>query len=52
MPAAKQQNSPNPVVQLFKNVMGKLRQHPDVYPIKYYKKGKQFRRHWQSPLVK
>jgi len=42
----------NPIVQVVKNFIGKLRQNPDVYPIRYYKKGKQFRRKWQAPLVK
>ncbi|MGC4101027.1 hypothetical protein [Ferruginibacter sp.] len=42
----------NPLLQAFKNIIGKLRQNPDVYPIRYYKKGKQFRRKWQTPLVK
>ena len=42
----------NPLVLLVKNFIGKLRQSPDIYPIKYYKKGKQFRRKWQAPLVK
>jgi hypothetical protein len=42
----------NPIVQVVKNFIGKLRQNPDVYPIRYYKKGKQFRRKWQTPLVK
>jgi len=44
--------SANPLLQVVKNFIGKLRQNPDVYPIKYYKKGKQFRRKWQAPLVK
>ncbi len=42
----------NPLLQVVKSFLGKLRQNPDVYPIKYYKKGKQFRRKWQTPLVK
>lgn len=33
-------NSESPVIQLVKNVLHKLTQTPDVYPIKYYKKGK------------
>jgi hypothetical protein len=47
-------NSPsgNPLLQGIKNFLGKLRQSPDIYPIKYYKKSKRFRRHWQAPLVK
>jgi len=44
--------STNPLLQVVRNFIGKLRQSPDVYPIKYYKKGKQFRRKWQAPLVK
>jgi hypothetical protein len=42
----------NPLLQVVRNFIGKLRQNPDVYPIRYYKKGKQFRRKWQQPLVK
>lgn len=42
----------NPLLQVVRSFIGKLRQSPDVYPIKYYKKGKQFRRKWQAPLVK
>ncbi|MGG9963901.1 hypothetical protein [Ferruginibacter sp. SUN106] len=42
----------NPILQVVRNFIGKLRQNPDVYPIRYYKKGKQFRRKWQTPLVK
>jgi len=34
----------NPLLQVVKSFIGKLRQNPDVYPIKYYKKGKQLRR--------
>jgi hypothetical protein len=44
--------SANVFVQIARNFMAKLRQNPDVYPIRYYKKGKQFRRKWQGPLVK
>ena len=33
-------NNSFPVVQLVKNFINKLTQTPDVYPIKYYKKGK------------
>ena len=29
-----------PLMQAVKNFIGKLRQSPDVYPIKYYKKNK------------
>jgi hypothetical protein len=30
------------VVQAIKNIIGKLRQNPDVYPIRYYKKTRRF----------
>ncbi|WP_301923756.1 hypothetical protein [Ferruginibacter sp.] len=33
-------NNGFPVMQLVKNVINKLMQTPDIYPIKYYKKGK------------
>ena len=46
------QPASNALVQFVSNFIGKLRQNPDVYPIRYYKKGKQFRRKWQGPLVK
>jgi hypothetical protein len=48
----KQQQAASSITQLVKSFIGKLRQSPEVYPIKYYKKGKQFRRKWQAPLVK
>jgi hypothetical protein len=46
------QQSASLLTQLFKGFIDKLRQSPDVYPIKYYKKGKQYRRKWQAPLIK
>ena len=47
-----QQSSNNLLLQVFRSFIGKLRQSPDIYPIRYYKKGKQFRRKWQAPNVK
>ncbi len=52
MNTAKTQPTANIFLQVVKNFIGKLRQSPDVYPIKYYKKGRHYRRNWQSPLVK
>jgi hypothetical protein len=40
----------NVFLQIARSFIGKLRQNPDVYPIRYYKKGKQFRRKWQGHL--
>lgn len=42
----------NPLLQSIKNFFSRLRQNPEVYPIRYYKKSKRFRRNWQAPLVK
>ncbi|HOV45031.1 MAG: hypothetical protein IPO46_06150 [Chitinophagaceae bacterium] len=42
----------NPLVFVFKHFMGKLRQQPDVYPIKYYKKQNPHRKSKQHPMVK
>ncbi len=42
----------NFLTHLVRLVISKLRQNPDVYPIRYYKKSKRFRRNWQGPLVK
>jgi hypothetical protein len=33
-------NNNFPMVQLVKSIINKLTQTPDLYPIKYYKKGK------------
>jgi hypothetical protein len=52
MNTVKTQSVENPLFGLLRSFVGKLRQNPDIYPIKYYKKGKQFRRKWQGPLVK
>lgn len=42
----------HPVVHAIKMLIHKFRQHPEIYPIKYYKKGRKFRRNWKSELVK
>ena len=42
----------HPVIYVIKSWISKLRQNPDVYPIRYYKKGKRFRRNWHSSLEK
>jgi len=48
----KEKQSGNVFVSLVKNVISKLQQSPDIYPIKYYKKAQRFRRHWHEPMVK
>ncbi|MBS1742351.1 MAG: hypothetical protein JST81_04890 [Bacteroidetes bacterium] len=43
----------HPVIQLIRSFINKLRQNPDVYPIKYYKKGHhRSRRVMKYPMVK
>ena len=38
-------NSTNPLIQIVRNLVNKFLQAPDIYPIRYYKKGKRFRRY-------
>ena len=40
------------VVQVIKNFIGKLRQNPDIYPIRYYKKNRKFRSNFNETAVK
>ncbi len=40
------------VIQIIKNFISKIRQNPDIYPIRYYKKNKRFKRNYDSPAVK
>ncbi|MGE5108008.1 MAG: hypothetical protein ACM3H8_10715 [Sphingobacteriales bacterium] len=40
------------LASVIRNFFARLRQSPTIYPIRFYKKGKSFRRHWQGPLVK
>ncbi|MEP7236414.1 MAG: hypothetical protein ABI685_01055 [Ferruginibacter sp.] len=44
--------SGNMVVQTIKNFIGKLRQNPDIYPIRYYKKNRRFRSNFSGQAVK
>lgn len=36
------------LVQMIKDFIGKLRQNPDMYPIRYYKKGRRFRKDFSA----
>jgi hypothetical protein len=40
------------VVQVIKSFIGKLRQNPDVYPIRYYKKNRRFSSSFNREAVK
>ncbi len=42
----------HPVVSALKNLLGKLFQQPDIYPIKYYKKGNRCRKKDRSALIR
>jgi len=46
-----QQSHTHPIVYAIKSFINKLRQNPEVYPIKYYKKSARYRRNWKSPMV-
>ncbi len=43
--------SPSVVKQFFKNFLQKLIQSPDIYPIKYYEKGKNIGKHKNAQLL-
>ncbi len=45
MPDTYKKNSSNPLIQLVRSILNKFLQTPDIYPIRYYKKGKRFRRY-------
>jgi hypothetical protein len=40
------------LVQVIKNFIGKIRQNPDIYPIRYYKKNRRLRNDFSGNLVK
>ncbi len=52
MNTTNQPSTIHPVVYALKKFFSKLRQNPEIYPIKYYKKGQRFRRNWKQPMVK
>lgn len=48
-----QPQSTHIVLQVIKNFISKIRQNPDIYPIRYYKKSnRRFRRDIDGPAVK
>jgi hypothetical protein len=47
-----QPQSTNALAQVIRNFIGKLKQNPDIYPIRYYKKNRRFRRDFEGPAVK
>jgi hypothetical protein len=47
-----QTQSTHIVLQVIKNFISKIRQNPDIYPIRYYKKNRRFRRDIDGPAVK
>ena len=40
------------IAGIVRNFILKLRQNPDIYPIKYYKKTRRLSRSWQGSAVK
>lgn len=42
----------NPLVYAIINFINKLRQSPDLYPIKYYKKTNRHKQNWKTTLLK
>ena len=38
------------LVQVIKNFIGKIRQNPDIYPIRYYKKSRRVRSNFNGQL--
>ncbi len=47
-----QLSSSHIVVQAIKTIIGKIRQNPDIYPIRYYKKNRRFQRSFNEQAVK
>ena len=45
MPTKINKKNAGPLLQLVKNWFNKIFQSPDIYPIRYYKKGRRFRRY-------
>jgi len=40
------------LVQVIKSFIGKIRQNPEIYPIRYYKKNRRFRTNFNGQAVK
>lgn len=40
------------LLQVFKNFFQKLKQNPEIYPIRYYKKNNRYRKTYKSHLYK
>lgn len=47
-----QTQSTHLVIQFIKDFIGKIRQNPDVYPIRYYKKNRKFQRNFEGTAIK
>jgi len=47
-----QTQSTHILIQVIKDFISKIRQNPDIYPIRYYKKNRRFRRDMNGPAVK
>jgi hypothetical protein len=40
------------LIQAFRNFLQKIRQNPEIYPIRYYKKNNRYRRTYKTHLYK
>jgi hypothetical protein len=47
-----QSKSGNIIVLAIKSFIGKIRQNPDIYPIRYYKKNRRFNKNLNGQIVK
>lgn len=47
-----QNQSTHIIVQAIRNFIDKIRQNPDVYPIRYYKKNRRYRKDFNGQAVK
>ena len=48
----KRVDSGTPLIQAFKNFLLKIRQNPEIYPIRYYKKNNRYRKTYKTHLYK
>lgn len=47
-----QSSHTHPVLQLIRNFINRLKQNPEVYPIKYYKKNSRYRKDYKQMAEK
>lgn len=45
-------NKSHIVIQAVMDFIARIRQNPEIYPIRYYKKNRKFRSHFKAGIVK